>query len=63
MVENRDNGNFKFICKTKCGKDDLIFYLELISKSYDSLTLKGTLSKGETKCYKELLFKIKEKLN
>ena len=63
VVENRDNGNFKFICKTKCGKDDLIFYLELISKSYDSLTLKGTLSKGETKCYKELLFKIKEKLN
>ena len=63
VVENRDNGNFKFICKTKCDKDDLIFHLELISKSYDSLTLKGTLVKGETKFYKELIFKIRERIN
>ena len=63
VVEGRDNGNFKFICKTKFEKDDLIFHLELISKTYDGLTLKGILVKGETRYYKELLFKIKEKLN
>ena len=63
VVESRDNGNFKFICKTKFEKDDLIFHLELISKTYDTLTLKGILVKGETRYYKELLYKIKEKLN
>ena len=62
VLESKDNGNFKFICKTKCGKDDLIFHLELISKSFDVLTFEGTLVKGETKLYKELFFKIKEKL-
>ena len=62
VLEGRDSGNFKFICKAKCGKDDLIFHLELISKSFDALIFEGKLIKGETKLYKELFFKIKEKL-
>ena len=63
VLEGKDNGNFKFICKTKYGKEELIFHLELISKTYYSLTFKGTLVRGETKLYKELFLKIKEKLN
>ena len=63
VLEGKDNGNFKFICKAKCGKDDLIFHLELISKTYYSFTFKGTLIRGETKFYKDLFLKIKEKLN
>ena len=62
VIESKDNGIFKYICKTKFGKDELIFHLELISKTYDSFTLKGILVKGETKWYKELISKIKEKI-
>ena len=63
VIEIKDNGIFKFVCKAKLGKDELIFHIELISKSYDTLTLKGNLVKGETKIYKDLLNKIKEKLS
>ena len=63
VLESKDNGIFKFICKTKFGKDELIFHIELISKAFDTLTFKGNLVKGETKVYKELLNKIKEKLS
>ena len=62
VIESKDNGIFKYICKAKFGKDELIFHLELISKTYDSFTLKGILVKGETKLYKELIYKIKEKI-
>ena len=62
VVENYDEKNLKFICKTKIGKDELIFYLELISMNYEKRIFKSTLIQGETKLYKELLLKIKEKL-
>ena len=63
VLEIKDNGIFKFVCKAKLVKDELIFHIELISKSYDTLKLKGNLVKGETKIYKDLLNKIKEKLS
>ena len=63
VVENNEEKNFKFICKTKIGKDDLMFYLELIGMNYGRRIFKGTLIQGETKLYKELLLKLKEKLN
>ena len=63
VVCEKNNGFFKFICKAKIGKDDLIFILEIISKNYDTFVLKGTLEKGETKTYKKILKKFKEKLN
>ena len=62
VVENNLQGNFKFICRTKVGKDDLVFYLELISFNFETRIFKGSLIQGETKLYKELLLKIKEKL-
>ena len=62
VVENNLQGNFKFICRTKIGKDDLVFYLELISFNFETRIFKGSLIQGETKLYKELLLKIKEKL-
>ena len=62
VQEIKDNGIFKYICKAKFGKDELIFHLELVSKTYDSFTFKGILVKGETKLYKELLSKIKEQI-
>ena len=62
VVENNDERNFKFICKTKIGKDDLIFYLELISMNFDTRIFRATLIKGETNIYKDLILKIKEKL-
>ena len=62
VLEDKNNGYFKFICKTKLGKDDLIFHLELISKTFDNMVFEGKLIKGETKIYKELFFKIKYKL-
>ena len=63
VVENYEEKNLKFICKTKIGKDDLMFYLELIGMNYGTRIFKGTLIQGETKLYKELLLKLKEKLN
>ena len=63
VVENNDERNFKFICKTNIGKDELIFYLELISMNFEMRIFKGTLIQGETKLYKDLLLKIKEKLS
>lgn len=63
VVENNDERNFKFICKTNIGKDELIFYLELISMNFEMRIFKGTLIQGETKLYKDLLIKIKEKLS
>ena len=63
VVENNDEKNFKFICKTKIGKDEINFYLELISINFDTRIFKGTLIQGETRLYKELLLKIKEKLS
>ena len=63
VVENNDERNFKFICKTNIGKDELIFYLELISINFEMRIFKGTLIQGETKLYKDLLLKIKEKLS
>ena len=62
VVENNLQGNYKFICRTKIGKDDLVFYLELISFNFETRIFKGSLIQGETKLYKELLLKIKEKL-
>jgi len=62
VVENNLQANFKFICRTKIGKDDLVFYLELISFNFETRIFKGSLIQGETKLYKELLLKIKEKL-
>ena len=62
VLEDKNDGCFKFICKTKLGKDDLIFHLELISKNFDNMVFAGKLIKGETKIYKELFFKIKYKL-
>ena len=62
VVENNDERNFKFICKTKIGKDDLIFYLELISMNFDTRIFRATLIKGETNIYKDLILKIREKL-
>ena len=63
VVENNDEKNFKFICKTKIGKDEINFYLELIAVNFGTRIFKGTLIQGETKIYKELLLKIKEKLS
>ena len=63
VVENNLQGNYKFICRTKIGKDDLVFYLELISFNFETRIFKGSLIQGETKLYKELLLKIKEKLS
>ena len=57
------NGFQRFICKTKNEKEELNFILEVSIKNYDTSIIKGTLEKGETKAYKELLNKIKEKLN
>ena len=53
----------KFVCKLKIGKDDFNFYLELIDTNFDKNIFKGTLIQGETRLYKELLLKIKEKLS
>ena len=61
-MENNDERNFKFICKTGVGKDDLIFYLELISMNFDTRIFRATLIKGETNIYKDLILKIREKL-
>ena len=63
VVENNAERNFKFICKTKIGKDDLNFNLELISKNFETRIFRGTLIQGETRLYKDLLLKIKEKLS
>ena len=63
VIENNEEKNFKFVCKLKIGKDDLIFYLELIAINFETRIFKGTLIQGETRIYKELLLKIKEKLN
>ena len=62
VVENNDERNFKFICKTKIGKDDLIFHLELISMNFETRVFRATLIQGETSIYKDLILKIKEKL-
>jgi hypothetical protein len=63
VVENNDERNFKFICKTKIGKDDLIFHLELISMNFETRVFRATLIQGETSIYKDLILKIKEKLS
>ena len=63
VVENHDKKKLKFVCKLKIGKDDLNFYLELIDTNFDKNIFKGTLIQGETRLYKELLLKIKEKLS
>ena len=63
VIENNEEKNFKFVCKLKIGKDDLIFYLELIAINFETRIFKGTLIQGETRIYKELLLKIKKKLN
>ena len=62
VIEEKNYGNFKYACKTKMGKDDLIFDLELVKKNYDYIMFEGKLIRGETKFYKELFFKIKDKL-
>ena len=53
----------KFICKTKKGKDEIVFTFEIVKQNFDNIILKSNLNKGETKAYKELLSKIKEKLS
>ena len=63
VVENNESKNFKFICKTKVGKDEIIFNLELIDTNFDTQIFKGNLIQGETRLYKEILLKIKEKLS
>ena len=63
VIEKKDENNLKFICKTKIGKEDLFFNLELININFGIRTFKGTLIQGETNIYKELLLKIKEKLS
>ena len=63
VVENNESKNFKFICKTKVGKDEIIFNLELIDTNFDTQVFKGNLIQGETRLYKESLLKIKEKLS
>ena len=63
VVENYEERNVKFICKTRIGKDDLIFHLELISMNFETKIFGGKLIQGETKTYKEILLKLKEKLS
>ena len=63
MKTDFSNGFQRFICKTKNEKEELNFILEVSIKNYDTSIIKGTLEKGETKAYKDLLNKIKEKLN